>query len=600
MLRTTGPTVAILVVLLLLRPQLLMPDLCPSIDESNSPQRNAVEPATAPILPSMVTGALLIPNRLVCDTNVRQAHHDEPESNTTLSNQARVDVIFRDFVPIEWGSGEIQLLDYEIVDPGTTPSRQKAVKANDEGDARSADTIEVRIDTSSQASSSDAVPTDVDIEASKDDIDQTLPKQKGERHRARVDRIAVETSENQLATVEQSNSEQSPNEISQENQSADQKAVDQFPAEHMYGSDWLLDSKSFNQKHRAQQQRIRRTLDFYYARPLNSKEDSPWSMMHWLIAWGQDSQMYVGRPGGRLVYTLDWLCMNKVCEGARLLTLQNGNLRPKNGPGLQGHDGQLLAILAQARVDISQTIQVAGQVFDINDLIHVEQLGCRKRTELTFQLIGLSHYLDSDATWQNKKNAEWSIAGLIKEEIAQQINGVTCGGTHRLMGLHYATRMRVAERKPLNGQWARADKYIKDYQNYALSLQNRDGTFSSDFFKGKATWGDLDRKIKTTGHVLELLVFSLPSDRLIDSRISKSVDYLCNTLLRNRYYVWPKGPLSHALRALSLYEERVHGVPPGPRDVKMAPPSEMPRITKTPDSDESRPLTFGIFRSRRR
>jgi len=354
-----------------------------------------------------------------------------------------------------------------------------------------------------------------------------------------------------------------------------------------YGRDWRLANQEFIQRDRARQQRIHRTLDFYYARPLNSNEDSPWSMMHWLIAWGKDSKMYIGRPTGRLVNTVDWLCSNGVCERVQLLTLSKGDLRAKNGPGLQGHDGQFLAMLAQARVDVSQSIQVGGRVFDVDDLIRVEQMTCRPRTELTFKLIGFSHYLDSDAQWQDHRGGDWSISRLIREEIVQAINGVTCGGTHRLMGLHLVTRRREAEGKPLDGQWARADKYIRDYQNYALTLQNRDGSFSSDFFKGRSSWGDIDRKIKTTGHILEFLVFSLPSERLLDARIARGVDYLCNIMMRNRYYVWPKGPLSHAVRALSLYEERVHGVEPGARNVRMAPLSDFPRITKTPGGGRS-------------
>ena len=67
----------------------------------------------------------------------------------------------------------------------------------------------------------------------------------------------------------------------------------------------------------------------------------------------------------------------------------------------------------------------------------------KDETELTFKLIALAHYLDSDATWTSETGDEWSISRLIEEEIQSPIIGAACGGTHRLMGLSYAVRERV-------------------------------------------------------------------------------------------------------------------------------------------------------------
>ena len=573
-LRAAGSVAVLLVALLSLSRSLLVSD----IGSSNNVEKSAQGPGSSQgpgsdqgipaIFPPIASSAQRIPKRYSADSGVQPAEYNEPASD----------------------SREYELLAYKIIDPSTVTSTPETTEADVEIDDNSEGFPAEQIDESRASSGAVLAADHFDDEPIGSGV-------------ALAPRILPETSHfvpTELLSADRQSDETATTEDSQDDRSTDQSAVDRFQSNHIYGDDWLLGTKSLDQQHAARKQRIRRTLDFYYARPLNSSEDSPWSMMHWLIAWGKDSKMYVGRPGGRLVYTLDWLGSNRLCEGARLLTMQDGDLRAKNGPGLQGHDGQFLAMLAQARVDMGETIQVGNQTFDINDLIHVEQLGCRARSELTFQLIGLSHYLDSDTTWQDKNGGDWSIPRLIKEEIVQPINGVTCGGTHRLMGLHYATRMRATEGKPVAGQWARARKYISGYQKYALSMQNRDGTFSSDFFKGQASWGDIDRKIKTTGHILELLIFSLPSERLRDPKIALGVDYLCNTMMRNRYYVWPKGPLSHAIRALSLYDERVYGVEPGPRDVKMAPASDMPRITAKPDTGKSLPNRFQPFRRRHR
>ncbi len=92
---------------------------------------------------------------------------------------------------------------------------------------------------------------------------------------------------------------------------------------------------------------------------------------------------------------------------------------------------------------ITYPIRVEGHDFTVADLVELEQRTCRPKSELTFQLIGLAHYLDSDATWENDRGEEWSIPRMIREELAQPVNGAACGGTHRLIALSMAVKTRV-------------------------------------------------------------------------------------------------------------------------------------------------------------
>jgi hypothetical protein len=308
-------------------------------------------------------------------------------------------------------------------------------------------------------------------------------------------------------------------------------------------------------------------------------------MMHHMLAWGVDSHIVVGRAGGRRASTIAWLCGNGVCDGERLLSVKDGELRARIGPGLQGHDGQFLALLAQARVGRAQEIVVDGQSFRVEDLIEREMRTCRPRTELTFKLIGLAHYEHTEQTWQDAQGNEWSIPRLIQEEIQQPINGATCGGTHRLMGLTYAVLRRQLDGLPVTGQFERARKFTAAYQNYAFKMQFDDGSFSSDYFRSRASWGDLNRRLKTSGHILEWLVFSLPHERLQDVRVRRAVDYICNLLTQNRYFDWDNGPLGHSIRALSLYDERVFGGKPGERQFQLA---TSPPLHATPDHGRMR------------
>ena len=119
-----------------------------------------------------------------------------------------------------------------------------------------------------------------------------------------------------------------------------------------------------------------------------------------------------------------------------------------------------------------------------------------------------------------------------------------CGGTHRLYGLAYGCQRRLRANGQLDGPYLRADKYVRDYQNFALTkLQNRDGSFSTEWFKYMADRDDdIDRKIQTTGHILEWLVSSLDQDRLYESRVVAAAEYLCGALMSEPSREWKIGP----------------------------------------------------------
>jgi hypothetical protein len=191
------------------------------------------------------------------------------------------------------------------------------------------------------------------------------------------------------------------------------------------------------------------------------------------------------------------------------------------GVGVQGHSAQYLAILAQCRVAANSPLEVQGKAFTVADLIEEEKLSCKPNTELTFALIALAHYLPTDATWESRDGEKWSLPRLVEEEIVQPIRGAPCGGTHRLFGLAYGCQRRLRATGELDGPYLRADKYVRDYQNFALTkLQNRDGSFSTEWFKYPADReDDFDRKIQATGHILEWLVSSLDQQRLYEPRV---------------------------------------------------------------------------------
>jgi hypothetical protein len=313
--------------------------------------------------------------------------------------------------------------------------------------------------------------------------------------------------------------------------------------------------------------RIDRTLQYYYERPENVAERSVWGVMHALIAYGVDTEVIAGN---KKVNAIGWVCYNGPCKGQRLFYLDKGNLAPRQGPGVQGHHGQFLAMLAQSRVKPEFPIRVEGKEFTVKDLIEYEQRTCYSKTELTFKLIALAHYLPSDATWKNDKGETWSIPRLAREEIAQPIVGAACGGTHRLTGVSYAVNKRLARGEKMAGEWLRAKTYEDSYHDYLMKLRNPDHSFSTQYFAGRGDSGGDERKLETSGHMTEWMVYSLPRDQLNDTRVVETVDFLNDLLWRNRTKELKIGPKGHALHALVMYQERMFGALPGQRNVKLA------------------------------
>lgn len=308
------------------------------------------------------------------------------------------------------------------------------------------------------------------------------------------------------------------------------------------------------------EQRINTCLAYYYTHKESLTKRSPWAVMHTILPFGVETDI---AAGPRNVNAIGWMCYNGVCKTQRVFQTTSTGFRTNVGPGVQGHEGQFLAVLAQSSVPRNFPLVIGKSRYTVSDLIRYEMVTCKEKSELTFKLIGLSHYLSPKQTWRDERGHTWNLEKLVREELDQPVVGAACGGTHRLMGLSYALMMRKRYEQPINGHWARADVYLNDFVKYAWSLQNPDGSFSTDWFEGRANEPNMERKVQTTGHILEWLIFTLPAEELDDPRIAKSVEFLLSQIYEHRDKDWPIGPRGHSLRAISLYNQRVFGAPTG-------------------------------------
>jgi hypothetical protein len=311
--------------------------------------------------------------------------------------------------------------------------------------------------------------------------------------------------------------------------------------------------------------KVRKTIAIYSPRHLNARDHTPWEVMHGFIAYGIPTQIYRDGPGGETVSAIGHLLWGGRCKGQPLVVLQGNRIEVLRGPGVQGHPGQFMAMLAQSGVSAKSPMRLSGRDFTVADLIEHEKRDLHKGMELTFKLIGLAHYLESDEVWTARDGQQWSIPKLVREEINSPIRGAACGGTHRLFAITYAYKMRQKRGEPVDGEYLRAQRYIAEYHRYTFgTLQNRDGSFSTEWFARPGDRPDLDRKLQTTGHILEWLAFSLPDEQLHDPRTCRAVDFLASMLLEHPQRSWSIGPLGHAMHALVMYDQRAFVSPNAP------------------------------------
>jgi hypothetical protein len=325
--------------------------------------------------------------------------------------------------------------------------------------------------------------------------------------------------------------------------------------------------------------RVLQTLDYYLDNPETTAARSPWAVMHALLAFGSDYEM-IG-PNNKRVNAVGWMCHNGLCKTQRIFTPRGNGFVPNVGGGVQGHQGQFLAILAQCQVPPDYPIQIGDQKFTVEDLVLYEMATCREKSELTFKLIGLSYYLDSDKQWRSNDGRVWSIQKLIQEEMAQPVVGSACGGTHRLMGYSFAIKQRVLQGQPLQGQYLRAAKFINEFIEYTWQLQNPDGSFSTNWFESRGNEPNVERKVQTTGHMLEWLLFTVSDEDVRSRRVEKAIEFLMSNIYDNRQLKWPIGPRGHATRALSLYHKRLSDILSEPQETFQEPQAVSPRPLAT-------------------
>jgi hypothetical protein len=305
-------------------------------------------------------------------------------------------------------------------------------------------------------------------------------------------------------------------------------------------------------------------------RQLNTEEHGAWQILHGVLAYQQAFPVRVGKNGPfqpALQYALDggeihgWTFQpGEVLDAA---TGRRG-LRALVEPGTkqgQGHADQWLAILSQCNLPIDQPLKIGSDLFTLRDL--VDQV-CRDvpynvESEWSWTLIGLTQYLPTNHEWTAADGQTWSIARLVGAEAEQDINGSACGGTHRLIGLAMALQRHRAQGREVAGAWQNAADRINQAIQIALTTQNPDGSFSTEYFRRPGSSPDMAVVLGSTGHILEFLTLAMTDDQLRHPQVDLAARHLCQLFETTRDLPLECGALYHAAHGLVLYRERLFG-----------------------------------------
>ena len=317
-----------------------------------------------------------------------------------------------------------------------------------------------------------------------------------------------------------------------------------------------------------------RAIEITSKRMLTANAHSPWQIFHNILALRQDTVL---RLGDQKVNAIEWLATTEPQFDKQpwlLLTKHGAKFHSYTRIyAFEGHPSQFLALLSHSNLPMDYQFHVQGKVVTLTDLVNNSMKEVNTAEEVTWVLWALQHFLKPDAVWVNQLNETWSIERLVQMETSAPVVGAPCGGNHRLFALTKARDKYLASGGQLRGVWYLADQKIKQHIEIARSLQNPDGSFSNEFYKGPGHTADVNKRFNTTGHTMEFLSVGLPKERLNETWVRNAVWMLSRELIINRDTKIDCGPLFHSLDALILYRDRIRQKSPSTDDV--APPASL-------------------------
>lgn len=303
------------------------------------------------------------------------------------------------------------------------------------------------------------------------------------------------------------------------------------------------------------------------ARELSSVKDTPWTVMHAVIAFEQDLQV-VDVEAERKINAIDYLCRHAKYEGKRIFRDSGGRpALPTRGLrfGLrksfqvQDHVDQFLMTFADADVSLETPIVAeGGKRFIVGDMLAATKAGMRDNQEVGWTLVVTAKYLSLDEKWKADNGKTYRIEDVVALAIQRDPRRETEGGPHHLYGVAFALdKHRRRHGKAKAGTWAEARAYLDKYVGLAKQFQLDDGSFSAAMFRNSRRAGSPRQMVWATGHTVEWLAMALDAKQLKDEWVVRGVTALVETIEKHPVTALSNGGMYHAAHALRRYKEKV-------------------------------------------
>ena len=322
--------------------------------------------------------------------------------------------------------------------------------------------------------------------------------------------------------------------------------------------------------------RVRRVLTALRSQPFNTQQNTCRDVLDFCHAFGCDTELTDNANSGQKVNGITCLCWNMPCAGYELMTISEGHLAPRVGYGYQDGSSELAAILALSHVPAAYPARAGRTVRTVADLIEYEKLTCRAGLDMSLKLVALANYV-REPSWKDSLGGEWTLQRIVGGELGRPQGTQSHAATNRLLGLVAAVERFKEDKIPLDGDLARAKRYIDESIDYAYAAQNTDGSW------GRPTGRDYATAVSSTAHMLQWLVLALPAGRLEDPQIVRGIDFLQAAFNSPHYQTYIPmmsareiSAAMHAAYVLNAYDRRVF-VPADP------PPGSEPAKAEKPD-----------------
>jgi hypothetical protein len=301
-----------------------------------------------------------------------------------------------------------------------------------------------------------------------------------------------------------------------------------------------------------------------------------WTIFHGILGQGPGTTL-LDVETGRRVNALDEICRGAPIRGLEFLPSPDGlDVRTMVGSGIgQGHQDQFVAEMAQWNMPRTRKVVVNGENYTYEDFLRHSKMraSLTRNQELSWLIVIVSQYYGTDHQWTTTYGESLSLEDVVRYELEQPIDTAACGGTHRLFGMTWAYHLHLSHGGKAVGVWKDVEAKIAEYKKKARQYRNGDGTFSSEYLSKPASTADADRRINTTGHVLEWLALALSDAELKKPWVEDAANALALMVLQHRADPLDGGSLYHATHGLYIYRARVFGKP-GPKGLLIPLPTK--------------------------